>query len=144
MMLSDTPFDPQNSFWAPFPLRNPPNIHDYYKFNCRKSKNLTIMRLSDWSGNSQIEIMQPPDWHPALVRQVPDKIRRLPDWSYSHHCKIRRLPDWSGSCQIEIKQLPKYQATPILKVGAFQIDQVSARFRSGSWLFDQDPGLWEV
>ena len=42
MMLLESPFDPLNSFMAPFLLKGPPNLLDFYRLNCRKSKNLKI------------------------------------------------------------------------------------------------------
>ena len=41
-MLLYTPFDPLNSFRAPFLLKGPPNLLDYFHVNCRKSENLKI------------------------------------------------------------------------------------------------------
>ena len=46
-MLLDTPFDPRNSFRAPFLLKGPPNLLDYYQFNCRKYKKSENQAMPD-------------------------------------------------------------------------------------------------
>ena len=74
-MLLDTPFDPLNSFRAPFLLKGPPNLLDYYQFKCRKSENLKIRQVPDCSGGYLIEIRH------CLIDQATARLK-------SGHCSI--------------------------------------------------------
>ena len=100
-----TVYNPLNFLWAPFSLKEPPYLLDYYKLDCRKSANMKIWRLPDRSGSCLI------------------KIRPRPDWSGCCLIKIRqRLIDQAatmvkaGSCLID-------QAAARLKSGICLIDQ---------------------
>ena len=99
-----------------YPHRLTDALLDYIKLDCKKSENMKIRQLPDWSGNYLIKIRQRPNLSDCClikIRQLPDwsgncliKIRLMPDPPGSHHGKIRQLPDWSGSCQIKIRHLP--------------------------------------
>ena len=110
-MIVYTACNPINFLRAPFSLKEPPNLLEYYKLDSKKSENMKIRPLPDWSGSCLIKIRL----GLIKIRQLPDlsghcliKIRQPPDRSSSHHGKIRKLPAWSGSCQIEIRQLPDW------------------------------------
>ena len=52
IMLLDTSFDPQTFFWDPFPLKGPPYLLYYFKFNCgnlkiRRQREMEIRRLPE-------------------------------------------------------------------------------------------------
>ena len=99
-MIVYTACNPLNFLWAPFSLNEPPNLLDYYKFDCRKSENMKIRR-PDWSGS-------------CLIGQVAV-------WSKSGSCMIDQATAWSksGSCLID-------QAAEMVKSGSCMIDQAAA------------------
>ena len=45
MMIVYTACNPLNFLCAPFSLKQPPNLLDYYTFYCRKSENMKIRWL---------------------------------------------------------------------------------------------------
>ena len=54
-MIVYTALLPLNFLWAPFSLKEPPNLLDYYKLDWRKSENMKIRRLPDRSGSGLID-----------------------------------------------------------------------------------------
>ena len=125
-MIVYTTCNPLNFPWAPFSLKEPPNLLDYYKLDCNKLENMKIRRLPAWSGSCLIKI------RPGLIGQVAA-------WSKPGSCLI----DWAAARSKSGSRLTDLVAT-MIKLGSCLTDQAAARLKSGSFLIDQDPGSREV
>ena len=60
-MIVNTAFNPLNFLWARFSFKEPPHLLDYYKLDCRKSENMKIRQLPDWSDSCLIKIRLQPN-----------------------------------------------------------------------------------
>ena len=103
-MIVYTACNPLNFLLAPISLKQPPHLPDYYKLDCRKSENMKIRQLPDWSGSCLIKIRSQPDQScccPIKIRQR--LIDQAAAWSKLGSRLIAQAATMvkSGSCLID-------------------------------------------